>query len=269
MKKKKTVFLTAIILLLALVTIEGCTCVYGSQKEEFVTIYKIGDNSVTKEVSISEIDQYVNDTYVWSIEPTTLMYAADGRTSYIWNSEVELYKAVCWSIYPPVTIYGKNGATRSCLVEEKQAYLDSGYWFATKEEANPIAANMNPFQKTNIPPDKLEKALTRGLSGYGQAFYDMEQKYGVNSIFAISVAELESGNGTSSAFRNKNNAFGIGPGKRFSSVVAGIDYFGQLMNKPLYYGKTIDRIGSIYCVGGNWAYKVKSLMKDNYAVLGY
>ena len=135
MKKKKTVFLTAIILLLALVTIEGCTCVYGSQKEEFVTIYKIGDNSVTKEVSISEIDQYVNDTYVWSIEPTTLMYAADGRTSYIWNSEVELYKAVCWSIYPPVTIYGKNGATRSCLVEEKQAYLDSGYWFATKEEA--------------------------------------------------------------------------------------------------------------------------------------
>ena len=88
-------------------------------------------------------------------------------------------------------------------------------------------------------------------------------------MFAISVAELESGYGTSYAFRKKNNAFGIGSGKYFSSVEAGIEYFGQLMNKSLYYGKSIDRIGGIYCVGGNWASKVKSLMRSNYSVLGY
>ena len=203
--------------------------------EHKYTIYKIGDNGITKEIKESEFELYINDKYEWSIEPTTLLYSSDGWSSWIWNSEVD-------------------------------DYLATGKWFLEP----PINITMNPFQKTNLPPEELEKVLTKGLSGYGQAFYDMEQKYGVNSIYAISVAELESGNGTSSAFRRNNNAFGIASGKKyFNSVETGIDYFGQLMNKPLYYGKSIDRIGSIYCVGGNWTYKVKSLMKSNYAILGY
>lgn len=202
--------------------------------EQKYTIYKIGDNNITKEIKASEIDLYINDNYEWSIEPTTLLYSSDGWSSWIWNSEVD-------------------------------DYLATGKWFLEP----PINITMNVFQKTNLQPEELNKVLTKGLSGYGQAFYDMEQKYGINSVFAISVAELESGYGTSYAFRKRNNAFGIGSGKRFSSVEAGIDYFGQLMNKSLYYGKSIDRIGSIYCVGDNWAYKVKSLMKSNYTGLGY
>lgn len=200
---------------------------------ERCTIYKIGDNTITKEIDLSMLDEYVNDTYEWSIEPTTLLYTADGRSSWIWESEVD-------------------------------EYLATGEWFLKP----PVNITMNPFQKTNLSPTELNEVLSKGLSGYGQAFYDMEQKYGVNSIFAISVAQLESGSGTSSAFRNKNNAFGVGPGKYFNSVEAGVDYFGQLMNKPVYYGKSIDRIGAIYCVGGNWAYKVKGLMRSNYALLG-
>lgn len=203
--------------------------------EHKYTIYKIGDNSITKEIKESEFELYINDKYEWSIEPTTLLYSSDGWSSWIWNSEVD-------------------------------EYLETGEWFLEP----PINITMNVFQKTNLQPEELNKVLTKGLSGYGQAFYDMEQKYGVNSIYAISVAELESGNGTSSAFRKNNNAFGIASGKKyFNSVEAGIDYFGQLMNNPLYYGKSIDGIGSIYCAGGNWAYKVKSLMKSNYAILGY
>lgn len=198
------------------------------------TIYKIGDNSITKKIKESEIDLYINDKYEWSIEPTTLLYSSDEWSSWIWNSEVD-------------------------------DYLATGKWFLKP----PINITMDAFTKTNIQPEDLEKILTKGLSGYGQAFYDMEQKYGINSVFAISVAEYESGYGTSSAFRRKNNAFGIGPGRRFSSVENGIYYFGELMNKSTYYGKSIDRIGSIYCVGENWAYKVKSLMKNNYRGLGY
>lgn len=260
----KKIFILFMLLIIC-ITMMG----FYSLNESKCTIYKIGDNSITQEINKSDIDLYINDKYEWSIEPTTLMYAADGRTSWMWNSEVEAYSKVGWSLYPPVTIYSSTGERR-VLREEVKDYLATGIWFKTKEEAvPPISTSMNPFQKTNIPANKLEKMLIKGLSGYGQAFYDMEQKYGVNAVFAISVAELESGNGTSSAFRNKNNAFGIGPGRRFNSVEAGIEYFGQLMNKSSYYGKSIDRIGSIYCVGGNWASKVKSLMKSNYAVLGY
>ena len=208
-------------------------CSNGSVERKYI-IYKIGDNNITKEVKESELDLYINDNYEWSIEPSTLMYTADGRISWICNSEVE-------------------------------NYLATGEWFLEP----PINITMNVFQKTNLQPEQLNKMLSKGLSGYGQAFYDMEQKYGINSVFAISVAELESGHGTSYAFRKRNNAFGIGSGKRFSSVVAGIDYFGQLVNKPLYYGKSIDKIGSIYCVSSGWASKVKSLIKSNYGVLGY
>lgn len=236
--------------------------VYGCGYE--ITIYEIGNSNVTMQVNKSEIEKYVNSNYEWSLEPTILMYTADGRTSWICESEVEQYQKVGWSTSPPVVIYSTT-EDRSVLVEEVPDYLATGVWFETK----PINITMNPFQKTNLSPEELNKVLSKGLSGYGQAFYNMEQIYGVNSIFAISVAELESGNGTSYAFRVKNNAFGIGPGKRFSSVENGIYYFGELMNKSTYYGKSIDRIGSIYCVGGNWANKVKSLMRSNYAVLGY
>lgn len=232
--------------------------------ERKYTIYKIGDNSITKEIKESELDLYINDKYEWSIEPSTLMFTAEGRTSWICNSEVSTYEKNGWSTKAPVTIYSHTGE-KTVLVEELPDYLATGEW----SEIKFTNITMNPFQKTNFSPEELESVLTKGLSGYGQAFYNMEQKYGINSIFAISVAELESGHGTSSAFRNKNNAFGIGSGKRFSSVEAGIEYFGQLMNKSLYYGKSIDRIGSIYCVGDNWAYKVKSLMKSNYTGLGY
>ncbi len=210
------------------------TTVFGYYSNtETCVIYKVGDNSITQEVYRKDVKEYIKN-YEWSVEPTTLMYTADGRSSWICKSEIN-------------------------------DYLTTGKWFMEP----PIHITMNVFEKTNLQPEQLEKMLTKGLSGYGQAFYDMEQKYGINSVFAISVAELESGYGTSYAFRKRNNAFGIGSGKRFSSVVAGIDYFGQLMNKSIYYGKSIDRIGKIYCVSSSWSSKVKSLMKSNYAVLGY
>ena len=232
------------------------------------TLYKIGDNTITCQATEDELADYINDSYEWSIEPTTLMYMRNGESSWIWNSEVKLYESKGWSLCPPVVIYSAT-ENKQVFKEEVDDYLATGLWFKTESEARPVTITMDAFTKTNLKPEDLEKILSKGLSGYGQAFYNMEQTYGINAIFAISVAELESGHGTSSSFRNKNNAFGIGPGKRFDSVEAGIEYFGQLMNKSIYCGKSVDKIGNIYCVGGNWANKVKALMKTNYSALGY
>lgn len=228
---------------------------------QMATVYKIGDNSVTQEISVNELHNYVNDKWEWSIEPTVLMYTADGRSSYICESEVDVYKCVGWSVNPPVTIYSST-ESKTVLEEEAESYLSTGVWFRTKEQARPLVATTNIFAKTNIPPEQLESVLSGGLSGYGQAFYDMEQTFGINSIFAISVAELESGHGTSYAFRAKNNAFGLGPGMTFSSVESGIAYFGKLMNSKLYYGKSIEQIGRVYC-DSQWSGMVKSLMNEN------
>ena len=237
--------------------------------EKTYILYKTGNNEITCEVKESELNNYINDTYEWAIGPTTLMYTADGRTSWILNTEVDSYKKVGWSLNPPVVIYKADGE-KSVLQEEVQKYLETGIWFRTKEEAKPpVNITMNIFEKTNLSSDELNKVLSKGLSGYGKAFYNMEQKYNINAIFAISVAELESGSGTSYSFKKRNNAFGIGPGKTFNSVESGIEYFGTLMNKSLYYGKSVDSVGKIYCVGGDWANKVKSLMNKNYSELKY
>lgn len=241
------------------------TCYAQINKE---TLVEVKYNNETCEIVKGGMENYINGTDEKVVESAIKMYAVDGRELWVHESEVEVYKKVYWSLYPPVTIYSATG-NMSVLQEYVNDYLATGVWFRTEQEAKPISITMNAFVKTNIKPSELEKILSKGLSGYGQAFYNMEQKYGVSSIFAISVAELESGYGTSYAFRNKNNAFGIGPGKRFSCVESGIDHFGQLMNKSLYYGKSIDGIGNIYCVGSNWAYKVKSLMNTNYTELGY
>ena len=266
MKKIISYLLTFCLLIIGLT---GCA---GAVEEEttptIVTLYLNGDNNTTIEVPLEEVDEYTKD-WKWSIEPTTLMYAADGRTTWIWNSEVELYKTVCWSIYPPVTIYGKNGATRSCLVEEKQAYLDSGYWFATYEEANPGHFTYNVFEKSNLSVEQLTTILQgTKIQKYAQDFYDMEQTYGVNSLFCLSVAIVESGGGAKNA--NVDNFFGFRGGRgwmAFSTPRAGIFYFGELMNKKLYYGKSMEQIGVIYC-DGNWAPAVKRVMKQRWNKLG-
>ena len=47
-----------------------------------------------------------------------------------------------------------------------------------------------------------------GLQGLGQYFYEAEQAYGVNSVFLLSIAILESGWGESTLAQTKNNLFG-------------------------------------------------------------
>ena len=263
MKKISLCFLSLVLVLVTLVT--GCVAAEPAPVEPvMVTLYLNGDNNQTIVVPEEQVAEYTKD-WVWSIEPTTLMYAADGRTTWIWNSEVELYKTVCWSTYPPVTIYGKNGATRSCLVEEKQAYLDSGYWFATYEEANPGHFTYNVFEKSNLSVDQLYKILEgTKVQKYAQDFYDMEQTYGVNSLFCLSVSIVESGGGAKNA--NVNNFFGFRGGRgwmAFSTPRAGIFYFGELMNKKLYYGKSIEQIATIYC-NSAWGPAVKKVMQQRW-----
>lgn len=270
---KRKIFITIAIYIILLI-VAGCTAVADNNKktvdileEPTCTLYKIGDNGITKEVAQDEVESYINNSYIWSIEPTTLMYAADGNTSWIWESEVEVYKRAGWSLYEPVTIFSMT-EERTVLREEVDDYLATGVWYETKSEVMPITITADPFMKTNIQPEKLELVLSKGLSGYGHTFYEMEQIYGINSIFAISVAELESGHGTSHVFKTKNNAFGLGPGMRFNTLTDCVYYFGNLMNNSLYYGKSIDSIGVIYC-DRNWAPMIKQLIRENYSQLGY
>lgn len=103
------------------------------------------------------------------------------------------------------------------------------------------------------PPASADKL--GGLAPYRDAFIAAGNKYGIDPNFLMAIAMHETGKGTSSAFRNKNNAMGVsgsGGPRSFGSVEESIDYMaGQL--KKNYFDKgltTIERIGNKYAPVG-------------------
>ena len=197
-----------------------------------ITLYKVGDNNTTITVEGTEVMDYVKN-YEWSIEPTTLMYSPDNWASWIWNSEIDVYKERGWSLTPQARF------------------------------------TYSVFTKSNLSVEQLNMILSgTGLAGYGQVFYDMEQTYGVNSLFAIAVGSHESANFYKTA--NVHNYFGFRGNRgwmKFASPNDCINYFGKLMHNSLYYGKSIEQIAVIYC-NSSWAGYVKAHMYEKWQKVG-
>lgn len=116
----------------------------------------------------------------------------------------------------------------------------------------------------------LNKFLNGGvLAGKGKAFYNAQQKYGIDAVFLIGIAKHESGNGTSKYARQYNNVAGMmgknGP-LRFSSVDACIDKMAaNLKEKYINKGrKTINKIGEKYAESRVWPNRVVQHMNGIY-----
>lgn len=117
----------------------------------------------------------------------------------------------------------------------------------------------DPFTKIDLTIDEVNIIMSHSsISGYGQYFYDMQEEYGVNIIYAIAVAYVESGRGKYPCA--SYNYFGM-IGNSYSTPQAGINGFGALMNKSIYYGKSIEQIAPIYC-DSSWAGQIKSMMRE-------
>ena len=115
----------------------------------------------------------------------------------------------------------------------------------------------NPFTKIELSLEDVNKILAgTKLADYGQYFMNMQETYGVNIVYAMSVAYLESGAGKITC--GSYNYFGM-IGKNYSSPEEGINAFGKLMNNKMYYGKSIEQIAPTYC-NSAWAGKIKSMM---------
>lgn len=97
-------------------------------------------------------------------------------------------------------------------------------------------------------PHKAAQVLSPALQQYESAFRRAGEKYGVDPDLLMAIAIHETGNGTSSAFRNKKNAMGVSPNgggpRSFETVEAGIEYMaGQLARN--YLGKGLTTIAAI------------------------
>ena len=235
-----------------------------SINDELVILYKVGNNDITIMVEKSKVSDYEN-TWEWTISPTIPLFSADGRIEYIMIPEVDAYKKVGWSEFPPIILYGKGNKTIYVLLEEKDNYLSTGEWFETYEQANPSIFTYEVFTKSNLSIEQINKMLSgTGLANCGEYFYNMEQNWNVNALFAVAVACHESGNGWHKA--NSHNYFGFKGSKgwmSFSSDESCIDYFGKLMNKKIYKDKSIEQIARVYC-NSQWASYVKTHMKEKW-----
>lgn len=63
--------------------------------------------------------------------------------------------------------------------------------------------------KPVVDPSAIDSGLSGGLKGYGQAFVQAGQKYGVDPALLASIAMHETGNGTSRALIQGQNAMGV------------------------------------------------------------
>lgn len=126
-----------------------------------------------------------------------------------------------------------------------------------------------------------------------KAFYDAEQKYGINGIFLTSIAIHESGWGRSSIAVNKHNLFGFGAydaspyesAITFDSYAEGVDTVaawlinnylnpmgtvlktGDIANGRYYNGPTVSGVNVRYASDPNWCTKVFNTMQNLYSGL--
>lgn len=132
----------------------------------------------------------------------------------------------------------------------------------------------DPSNVSKITNLKLEDMhlLTEGTwwSGYEESLYYLEQRYGINAIFAMAVSSLESGGGTSALARQSNNYYGLMTGNKYASRFDCTMYFGDLMNRK-YVGNSkisVYSIGPKYCPPNRqWEVYMDNYMRTHYSIL--
>ena len=116
------------------------------------------------------------------------------------------------------------------------------------------------------------KLITKGnLKGLEGAFVKAEKDYGVNCLFVVAIASLESADGTM-CFK-PNNMFGFGK-SGFSSKAEGINVVSKALAQnylrpggSLYCGKTISDVNKRYASSSTWDDKVAARMTSYYGTI--
>lgn len=161
------------------------------------------------------------------------------------------------------------------IAKAKASGVDNSYVEQmTFAQTGDAVLTYNVFTKSNLTVDQFNQMLSgTALAGCGQSYYNMENTYNVNGVFAIALACHESANGYRTA--NTHNYYGMraasGGWKSFQSADANIMYFGQYITGKMYYGKSIENIGKTYCPGtwSSWASMVKQHMNEKWKKISF
>lgn len=147
----------------------------------------------------------------------------------------------------------------------------------TKQESIPAYSLSQLYQldlrkPSGVTAQDLKQVTSKGLVGLEDAFVNAEEKYGVNCVFLMSIASLESAKGT--MMFKPNNMFGYG-GTGFSSKAEGINVVAKGLasrylnpSGSLYGGSpTLQGVNKRYAANPQWYAKVGKYMEEYYAVI--
>lgn len=152
---------------------------------------------------------------------------------------------------------------------------------AKQKEKLDSVLDENKVTTSSLPEDLFKKE--GALAGQEDKVAEIAEKYGLEPEFLASIMCLETGYGNSTILNECNNPGGTtgsgsagsyttSDGRRFAkynSIEEGIEAMAKnLSGYTQYEGVSsvdidhVDAIGSKYCVGGDWANKVKSIYKS-------
>ena len=121
---------------------------------------------------------------------------------------------------------------------------------------DPAANTGNGFdhqfkQFREVSVDRLRAALPPQAQNLAQSFIDAGRANNVDPLTLVAISKHETGNWTSSAFRNKNNAMGIsnahGP-RTFNSAADSINQMARGLANPNGYYKDATTIRDLWAV---------------------
>ncbi len=184
-------------------------------------------------------------------------------------------------------------AGTSCYLE--QAWADGNYHLLRNElgtfyvscfdvdaSACGVVYEFYEDQDMRVPTcfsgEELERCLSGGLSGLGEAFAAAEANYGVNALFLIAICQHESGNGESGLATSQNNLIGLRSGggwASFGSYAECVDYLVDCLANyylspgcPFYHGSTISGVSVTYCNGNpDWISHIYNYMRQDLAAI--
>lgn len=142
----------------------------------------------------------------------------------------------------------------------------------TRESVTDFTAETDINSYSNLTEDDINKLIEDypNLNGIADDIFYVENEHGINAIFVLAVASLESGYGETRIARDKNNLFGLGAYDEtpyqsaitFDSRGESVRYFGDLISDHyIKYGRTsASEIGRKYCSSDSWARKIVTMM---------
>ena len=220
-----------------------------------------------KDINLESVSKNTFNIYgvgFGAIEESYISIPNYTNTSKYLNFENELKNDTAYSAILNDRRY-ENINIKNELIAERREYLLE----QEREKIKPIICDTTDITKTsNMTKEQISHMLKdTWLEGEEDTLYNIEQNNGINIFFVYAVATLESGYGTSSRARNKNNFYGIEISKNFDSYKHNTEYFGSMMNR-VYIDKgkiNINDIGQTYCPPNpNWGKLISQIMKEQY-----